>query len=145
MRNRALTILGIFLLVSVGSESMSADIYRWTDENGEVHYSDRPARDRVSESVEVRVNTYESVSYATSSLEATKKVILYSASWCGACKKAKRYFDANDIQYKEYDVEKSQKGRADYRRLNAKGVPVILVGKKRMNGFSEQGFERLYE
>ena len=73
MRNRALTILGIFLLVSVGSESMSADIYRWTDENGEVHYSDRPARDRVSESVEVRVNTYESVSYATSSLEGPKK------------------------------------------------------------------------
>lgn len=124
---------------------MSADIYRWTDENGEVHYSDRPARDRVSESVEVDVNTYASVSYATSILRGGQKVILYSASWCSACKKAKRYFEANDIQYKEYDVEKSQKGRTDYRRLNAKGVPVILIGKKRMNGFSERGFERLYK
>jgi hypothetical protein len=29
--------------------------------------------------------------------------------------------------------------------MGAKGVPVIFVGKKRMNGFSIAGFKHLYE
>ena len=122
-----------------------AEIYRWTDEDGKVHFSDRPARDQASESIEIHVNTYENVSYSTSDIEARKEVVIYSASWCGACKRAKRYFEDNEIEYREYDVEKSQKGKIDYRRLKATGVPVILVGKRRMNGFSEHGFERLYK
>ena len=133
------------LLILLALQPATAELYRWTDENGKVHYSDRPARDQASEEVKTRISTYESVSYSNSDLGASKEVILYSASWCGHCKKAKRYFEANGIAYKEYDVEKSQKGKADYRKLNAKGVPVILVGNKRMNGFSESGFNQLYQ
>ncbi len=55
-----------------------------------------------------------------------------------------RWVDEKGIKYKEYDVEKSAKGKSEYRRLGAKGVPVILVGKRRMNGFSVDGFEKLY-
>jgi len=29
--------------------------------------------------------------------------------------------------------------------MRAKGVPVILIRKQRMNGFSIEGFERLYQ
>lgn len=29
--------------------------------------------------------------------------------------------------------------------LGATGVPVILVGKMRMNGFSVKGFQRIYQ
>ena len=57
---------------------------------------------------------------------------------------AKAYFKANRIPFVEYDVEKSAKGRRDYKRLRAKGVPVIVVGGKRMNGFSRSGFDQLY-
>ena len=44
----------------------------------------------------------------------------------------------------EYDIEKSSKGKRLYQDLGATGVPVILVGKQRMNGFSEAGFELIY-
>ena len=69
---------------------------------------------------------------------------MYSANWCGVCKKARRYFEKQGIDYKEYDVETSARGKSDYKKLGAKGVPVILVGKQRMNGFSVDGFEKLY-
>lgn len=121
-----------------------ADIYRWTDETGKVHFSDQAPAGHSSEAVELRINTYKSVSYDTSVFEADKKVIMYSASWCGVCKKAKRYFQTQNIPYKEFDIEKSRKGRTEFRKLGAKGVPVILVGKKRMNGFTEKGFQKLY-
>ena len=69
---------------------------------------------------------------------------MYSAEWCGYCKKAKRYFNMKGISYTEYDVEKNARAKSEYEKMGATGVPVILVGKKRMNGFSEKGFEKLY-
>lgn len=134
----------VFLTVLLSTGTASADIFRWTDDNGKVHFSDRPPAEQQTEKVEVRVNTYESVSYDTSIFDTGKKVVMYSASWCGYCKKAKEYFRSNNIAFTEYDIEKNGKAKREYDRMGAKGVPVILVGKKRMNGFSEQGFENIY-
>jgi len=43
-----------------------------------------------------------------------------------------------------YDIETSKKGKRDFIKLKARGVPVILVGKKRMNGFDVRKFEAMY-
>ncbi|MFT5419606.1 MAG: glutaredoxin-like YruB-family protein [Candidatus Endobugula sp.] len=69
---------------------------------------------------------------------------MYSTAWCGYCKKARKYFTSKGIAFIEYDIEKNARAKRDYDALGGKGVPVILVGKKRMNGFSPQGFDRLY-
>jgi glutaredoxin len=60
------------------------------------------------------------------------------------CKRAKRYLKENNIPFQEYDVENSEKGKTDFANLNGRGVPNLLVGEKRMNGFSEKKFEKLY-
>lgn len=139
---RIISTAVVCLLISGGARS---EIYRWVDGSGKVHYSDQPSRAHSSETVNLRINTYAGVTYDTSSLDVGKKVVMYSASWCGVCKKARRYFEKKGIEYREYDVEKSAKGKSEYRKLGARGVPVILVGSKRMNGFSVDGFERLYQ
>lgn len=69
---------------------------------------------------------------------------MYSTVWCGVCKKARRYFRANDIPFKEFDVETSERGRKDYARLNGRGVPIVLVGKYRMDGFNPGRFQQVY-
>ncbi len=74
-----------------------------------------------------------------------KSVVMYSAVWCGICKNAKRYFNQNGIAFKEYDIETSAKGRRDYKKLRGRGVPIILVGKKRINGFTPKSFKALYD
>lgn len=134
-------IIIAFILLPVIS---NAEIYRWTDENGKLHFSDQKPWQTKSEKVEVKINTYEGVSYDTSLFDTGKKVVMYSTSWCGYCKKAKQYFKQNGIEYTEYDIEKDARAKRQYDKMQAKGVPVILVGKKRMNGFSEVGFERIY-
>lgn len=128
-----------------------AEVYRWTDADGRVHFGDKPPRDAQTEQVEIRINSYSApqiVQPPTPShrIEAAvrKAVVMYSASWCGVCKRAAAYFRAEGIPFTEYDVERSAKGRADFRRLGGRGVPVILVGQARMNGFSEAHFEQLY-
>lgn len=134
----------VFIAGMLAAGAAWSEIYRWTDANGKVHFADKPSVEHSSKTVKLRINTYESVSYKTSSVDVGHKVVMYSASWCGVCKRAKRYFQKQGIPFAEYDVEKSSKGKSEYRKLGARGVPVILVGNKRMDGFSVEGFEGLY-
>lgn len=60
-------------------------------------------------------------------------------------KKARNYFREKKINFVEYDIEKNSGARSEYDKLGATGIPVILVGKRRMNGFIENGFKQLYE
>ena len=131
------------LLLSI---SAFAEILKWTDSEGKIHFGDRPPAGVETSVVEIRINTYESpnIEAMREILNPKDKVVMYSAAWCGVCKKAKKYFKANNIQYKDYDIDKSSKGKRDYKKLGAKGVPVILVGDKRLNGFSAGSFGSIY-
>ncbi len=42
----------------------------------------------------------------------TKQVVMYGADWCGVCKRAKRFFQAEGIPFRELDVDKSRKDQA---------------------------------
>ena len=55
-----------------------------------------------------------------------------------------KYFLKKGIAFVEYDIQKNEQARREYRALGARGVPVILVGDKRLNGFSEKTFNKLY-
>ena len=154
MKLTGLKYLVAFVFIGLCPGSATAEIYKWIDENGNINYSDsKPENQEVTE-IDIPVSTYESVSYGTVQLDsmpsgatespARRKVVMLSASWCGVCKKAKSYFQSNGIPFTEYDIEKSNKGKSLYRKLGATGVPVILVGNKRMNGFTMTGFQRLY-
>ena len=132
---------------------VSAEVYKWTDEEGITHYSDKKPESQEVTELEFKIATYDTVSYGTvkdsaekaNTKEANKKnVVMYSASWCGVCKKAKKYFRRNAIPFTEYDIEKSKKTKRKYKKLGATGVPVIIVGRQRMNGFTEAGFIRIY-
>jgi len=72
------------------------------------------------------------------------KVVLYGTAWCGHCKKAKSYFRANNIAFTEYDIEKSASAKRDFKRMGGGGVPLILVGEKRIRGFSPSKFAQAY-
>ena len=71
-------------------------------------------------------------------------VVMYSAAWCGVCQRARQFFKTNNIAYSEYDVETSAKGKNNFARLQGRGVPIILMNGKRMNGFDEGRFKQLY-
>ena len=127
----------------------AADIYQWADASGNRHFGDRPPRDSAHETVRLRnINTFQSVS--TDELPewakgSGREVTIYTAGWCGICKQATQYFRDAGIPYREYDIETSDRGRRDFARLKARGVPVILIGDKRMNGFSSRRFQALYD
>lgn len=127
------------LLASVAN----AEIYRYVDESGRVVYSsEKPPAIEAARKVTIRENSVSSMeSYDESE---NKDVVMYSASWCGICKKARAYFEDQGIDYNEYDIDKDPQGKREYTQLGGRGVPVILVGNQRMDGFSKARFDRLY-
>ncbi len=129
------------VLLVAGSALADSGIYKWTDRYGRTHFTDSPPPASSAEEVTLnRINSYDAPSRITIEKVLNlgrQEIVLYSATWCGVCKRARAFLDRLGVPYREYDVENSRKGRRDFERLNARGVPVILVGDQRVNGFSK--------
>jgi glutaredoxin len=74
----------------------------------------------------------------------SRQVVMYATNWCPYCQKARNYFREQGIAYVEYDIEKNPEARQAYKAFGGRGIPVIFVGKRRMNGFSVAGFNKIY-
>lgn len=78
-----------------------------------------------------------------------RELVLYSASWCGACKKARRFLDGIGVRYTEKDIEASRSAAEELAQKAARagiqpgGVPVIDVGGVLMQGFEESSLRKL--
>ena len=148
MVKQCLTALIALLMLSLPPQ-LNAEIYTWTDDLGRVHFTGSPPESAKTKPVDIGpLNTYDSpsqdaindtLSRPTSVSKRKPKVIVYSTTWCGVCNKAKRWLRSNKIAFREYDVENSERGRKDYKKMKGRGAPIIKIGKKRFNGFSSSG------
>lgn len=128
---------------------VSAEIYKWVDENGTVHFGDRKPTHRYEQfkvkSVSgVQVYRAPPAGANRKAQTASKQVVMYGTTWCGYCAMARSYFQARNIPYQDWDIEASPTARAEYDALQGKGVPLIVVGGSVMSGFSEAHFNQLY-
>lgn len=70
------------------------------------------------------------------------EITLYSTEWCGYCTAARKFFDQNNIQYKEMDIEKTTAGYEEHKRLGGNGVPLLVIGDEVIHGYSEETMRR---
>lgn len=155
-------IILLMVILFSFSSGKAGEIYKWVDKNGKTHYSDKAPAEQELQPLKLQpLNIADTPSAINRDEpdhpdktendihEKPKKwkkptVTMYGASWCGYCKKAREYFARNRIKYREYDIEKSEKGRREYKKMNGKAVPIILVGKQKLQGFNPQKFEKAY-
>ena len=151
---RMIRFISFAVILLVAPTMGYGEIYKWVDTNGNTVYGNKPPEGadlkkitgKISSFTSVKVESFEyDPSLITPEQVKSKTVIMYSTSWCGYCKKAARHFRSKGIRFKEYDIEKNKKAAKAYKKLNGRGVPLILVGKKRMTGFNPTRFDRLYE
>ena len=147
-------IVAIAICISIAPATSFGDVYKWVDANGNTVYGNKPPKNADLRKITGNISSFTSVkvesfkydpSLITPEQAKSKTVIMYSTSWCGYCKKAARHFRRKNIPFKEYDIEKSKSAAKAYRKLNGRGVPLILVGKKRMTGFDANRFDKLYK
>lgn len=64
--------------------------------------------------------------------------VLYGTDWCPYCAKARQYFAANGIIYRDLDIERDGEARRQHEALGYKGVPVIVYADMVWSGFSAE-------
>ena len=70
-------------------------------------------------------------------------VTLYSAAWCGYCRRAKAYLADHHIAYSNVDIE-TKSGRAEFDSLGGGRIPLLTSGGKRVRGFKAEGYDRFF-
>ena len=135
----------LLLLLFIAAPLSAAQLYRWVDAEGKVHYTDQPP-DAKAKNVEQRrfggnvIDTSE-LPYATR--EAVKKfpVTLYANDCGDPCNQAVQHLSKRGIPF----VRKTIKDEAEAEELKklAGGlqVPMLLVGKKSLKGFQASDWD----
>ena len=152
----------VFVITLALAMSTSADtVYKAVGPDGEITYSDKPPADRA------RTNTLEFRNLPSSPLPAevlrfreqleksahgrisaaraprTGDVALFTAVWCGHCKRAKAHLATAQINYIESDIENVDGMRAFIAAGGSGGVPLLVAGERRVQGYSAPAYDRL--
>jgi mycoredoxin len=79
---------------------------------------------------------YAEGDYAAYFPDKNVKVVLYGTSRCGFCAQARAYFKENNIPFADLDVDQSPQARSEFAKLGGGGVPLLLIGNRRIQGFN---------
>jgi len=156
--------LAFVLLMLVGAvrgadAPSQTTLYKSVGPDGRIVYGDRPPADgRSAQTLKFENLPSSPLSPATLAyLEQLKKggatpqvapppsaeLVLFTASWCGYCRKAKAYLATKGMPYKEIDIE-SNTGAASFAQAGGqRGVPLLVRNGQRVQGFSVAAYDAL--
>lgn len=68
---------------------------------------------------------------------------IYSSDKCLECKKAKEYFDENNLEYIEHNVFKVIEAKRELIRMGYMSLPVIIINGNHVLGFDLNRIKKL--
>ncbi len=74
---------------------------------------------------------------------AAPRITLYTTPACPQCRQAKHYLQRMGLRFQESDIHNSSRAKKAFARLGARGVPVIIVGEARIDGFDRKRLDSL--
>lgn len=150
------TVCAAALLVAFAGTAF-AEIYKYTDSKGELHFVDDIAkvpkkyRRQLENSQPLpeisimdatpapkRGKGEDAPSPRQSISHGNAHVEVFVTSWCGYCKKMVRFLNEKGIPYTAYDIEKDSAAARTYRELGGRGVPVVRVGSHVVYGYNPE-------
>ena len=156
MTTRAFAAPLLVLCAAVATPRANAQVYKWTGPEGRTHYGDSPPDGASKQEVRIgvqsfggpaQVDTWTQVLRRPPAVDAAKPrsagVTMFSTAWCPHCRRAKAWFAQKGVSYREVDIEASDAGRREFEQYGGRGVPVIIVGERRMRGFDAGAMDRL--
>jgi glutaredoxin len=158
--------IGIALItaMALGPRMVVGEIYKWTDANGVVHYSDKPPegsgavknlesmpsappspepppKAKSEEPTGEKATAPEKKTETPSTRPKEAKVELFVTSWCKVCMIAKNYLRSKNVSFVEFDIEKDSAAAKRRRDLDKRtGVPLALINGTLILGFSEAAY-----
>ena len=136
----------------------AAQVQKWLDGDGRVHYGDPPPPGKNVQASELRgtVSVADGMTVVHEFLKdppARKQrsgaplpnqgeVWIYTTPRCGYCRRAKEHMLLRHIAFVEKDIEENAAYRDEFRAHGGKGVPLTLAGSSKMAGYSEERYDQ---
>jgi glutaredoxin len=71
------------------------------------------------------------------------RIRLYTAQGCGHCRQLKSHLQRLKVPFQELDIGRNRRAHSEWQRLGARGVPVLLVGDERLDGYDPKRLDKL--
>ena len=120
-----------------------ANVYRWVDKDGKVHYSDTPPPEPQKSLTQKRVGggyaESSQLPYATQIAMQKSPVTLFTGADCGdPCKQGRDLLSKRGIPFSERDAQGNADDAEALKKLvGALEVPLLTVGAAKVKGFEE--------
>lgn len=141
MKTLMIASLGIALLFGASAQ---AQMYRWVDKDGKVHYTDQPPPPSEAKKIEEKkfggnLVQGENLPYATQQAAKNFPVTLYTGDCGSTCTQAKTYLTKRGVPYSERLPSKNQADFELFKIITKENViPFLQVGSStQLKGFDE--------
>ncbi|WP_255756506.1 glutaredoxin family protein [Massilia sp. erpn] len=84
---------------------------------------------------------YVEGNYAAYFPDTRTKVVVYGTETCPFCIKTRAYLKERNIAFADLYVDNSEKAKKEFGQLGGGGVPMILVGNRRIEGFNQAALD----
>ncbi len=84
---------------------------------------------------------YTEGDYAQYFPNPSTKVVVYGTQTCPFCVKTRELLTSQNISFADFDIEKLDKARQEFLKLGGEGVPLIIIGNRRIEGFNPTQIE----
>lgn len=71
------------------------------------------------------------------------RITVFTTDHCAHCRAAKDFLNRHRLGFREANIGRDRRAQKAFRQLGARGVPVIQVGERRLDGFDPKQLTRL--
>jgi len=139
--------LAIAALISCLDTQAQTNVYRWTDKDGKVHFSDTPPPSDAKSSSQKRVGggyvEQENLPYATQIAMRRNPVSLFTGADCGEpCSQGRELLSKRGIPFTERDAQGNPADAEALKKLvGGLEVPTLVIGESKIKGFEDQQWQ----
>ena len=141
----------IFAVLLGAACAASAQLYRWTDENGRVHVTDTPppasAKNVRKRALDTAPAAASGVAqpYAVQLAAKNYPVTLYTAPDCAPCSEARVLLNQRGVPFREVSVVGEQESAQLRNAVGSLSVPSLVVGTSAQKGFEESAYHSMLD
>jgi len=139
----------IYLLLLASPFVQAGEVFRWTDAQGKVHYSDQPPPPGAqSARIKGKANVIDvdKESYQTRLARDRNPVVLFVTNCGPICDQARDHLNRRGVSFTTKDPSKEPEIAVELKQLvGALEVPVIVVGKTHTKGFDAGSWDSLLD
>ena len=139
----------LFLLLAGVAGGALAQQYRWTDDQGRVHYTDTPPPASAREVSKKELKGSVVSSEAPFELQLAVKnapVTLYTSPTCKeGCAAARDALNKRGVPFKEVQVWDEETNALLKRVSGSNQVPALVVGRSRHTGYEQGAYDKLLD